>query len=614
MMRIIYCTTLFSVALFAPLQAASVFAGGNETVYSKPVTQSHPQQVFFGDTHAHSNNSPDSFSFGNLSQSPDLVYRYALGETMDAHNGMKTRIGRPLDFLVLSDHAEYIGMFARIVDEDPMVTATELGGRWAKFYQAGDFANLAADFVASLSAEVPPRVPNEVRADIWADVARMGDYYNRPGVFTAFNSYEWTSMPEGNNLHRVVIFKDDHDKVSQVVPFSALDSDDPEDLWSYLADYEDKTGGEVMSIAHNGNLSNGVMFASETLSGDPLDADYARRRMRWEPLYEVTQVKGDGEAHAWLSPDDPYADYETWDKTNVARTVDKKPEMLQFEYARSALQWGLTHEQSTGFNPFQFGFIGGTDIHTGFVDPDEANFFGKFPDSEPSDERTSNRMAGALWPNWRLAASGYAAIWAQENTRESLFAAMKRRETYATTGSRMTVRFFGGWDYKAGDESRSDMTDIGYNRGVPMGGVLGEARSGTSPRFMVAATRDPEGANLEKLQVVKGWLDAQGQRREKVFDIEVSPRPAPELEVLMTIEGRPAYSNEYGSPQLAKVWEDPEFDARLPAVYYVRVIEIPIPRWSTHDAAYFGVELDPQIPKSTRERAYTSPIWYTPAD
>lgn len=606
-------STVIALSALVLTAAIPVQAGGDEAIYSKPLADNFPQRVFFGDTHVHSNNSPDSFAFGNLSQSPHLVYRYARGETMDAHNGMRVRMGRPMDFLVLSDHAEYLGVFSRIVSEDSTVVETELGGRWAEYYRAGNFAALSADFVASLNAEEPPRIPGAVRSDIWREVTENGDRYNEPGVFTAFNAYEWTSMPEGNNLHRVVIFKDASDKVSQVVPFSAQDSDDPEDLWRYFAEYEKATGGEVMSIAHNGNLSNGEMFAAVTLSGEPLDADYARRRMRWEPLYEVTQVKGDGEAHPYLSPEDPYADYETWDKNNIDRSVDKRPEMLQFEYARSALQWGLTHDQNIGANPFKFGLIGGTDIHTGFVDPDEANFFGKFPDSEPSKDRTQNRMGGVLWPNWRLAASGYAAIWAKENTRESLYEAMKRKETYATTGSRMTVRFFGGWTYESDDVLRSDMAAIGYRQGVPMGGELTNSGKDGAPRFMVAAAKDPEGANLERLQVVKGWLDKAGARKEKVFDVAVTSKPAPgDWKPLTGAGGRPEYSNTYGSPQLQTVWEDSEFDASLSAVYYIRVIEIPIPRWSAYDAAYYDLELDAEVPTITQERAYTSPIWYTP--
>jgi hypothetical protein len=604
------------VALVAVLHTAGAMAANEAAHYSPAVAQDFPRQLLFGDTHAHSNNSPDSFSFGNLSQSPEMAYRYARGETMTAHNGMQVRIRRPMDFLVMSDHAEYLGVFARLAQNDAGLIATELGSRWHGFLQAGDYASLVQDFVQSLGSEEPPRLPVAAKRSIWADITRINDSFNDPGVFTTFNAYEWTSMPGGNNLHRVVIFRDAADKAGKVVPFSALDSDDPEDLWQYLADYERDHQGEVLAIAHNGNLSNGLMFADTTLAGEPLTADYASRRLRWEPLYEVTQVKGDGEAHPLLSPEDPFADYETWDADNIARDVPKEDWMLRYEYARSALKLGLGHERSLGVNPFQFGLIGGTDIHTGFADPDESNFFGKFPDSEPGPDRSSNNMGGSLWPNWRLAASGYAAVWAHENTRESIFAAMKRRETYATTGSRITVRLFAGWDFEADDVFRPDLAATGYARGVPMGGVLagpdGGRAADSSPRLLVMAARDPDGANLARIQVVKGWRDGDGQLREKVYDAVLAPGiDADEVTGAGSVKGA-TYDNSIGAPQLATVWRDPDFDPSARAFYYVRVLEIPTPRWTAYDASYFKLELPPGIPVVTRERAYTSPIWYSP--
>jgi hypothetical protein len=338
--------------------------------------------------------------------------------------------------------------------------------------------------------------------------------------------------------------------------------------------------------------------------------------MRWEPLYEVTQVKGDGEAHPQLSPDDPFADYETWDAGNLGNNAAKEAWMLKYEYARSALKLGLGHERTLGINPFQFGLIGGTDMHTGFADPDESNFFGKFPDSEPSPERSSNKMGGILWPNWQLASSGYAAVWAHDNTRESIYAALKRRETYATTGSRITVRLFGGWDFEPEDAWRPNLAATGYDRGVPMGGELAEStsgsRTGNSPRLLVMASRDPDGANLERIQVIKGWQGADGQLHEKVYDVAIAPGIAAEPGSGQgTVKGA-SYSNASGAAQLATVWRDPDFEPAARSFYYVRVLEIPTPRWTAYDASYFELELAPEIPTVTRERAYTSPIWYSP--
>ena len=586
--------------------------------YSPWADHDFPRQVLFGDTHSHSSNSPDAFSFGNQSQTPELAYRYARGETLTAHNGMRVRIARPMDFLVISDHAEYLGVFSRLLKGDPELAATELGARWLAYLQAGEYANLARDFVTSLGSAEPPRLPESLELRIWSELTQLNDRFNDPGVFTTFNAYEWTSMPGGNNLHRVVIFRDGADRAGKVRPFSALDGEDPEELWRALASYEEQQGGQAIAIAHNGNLSNGMMFADRDLSGAALTADYARRRLRWEPLYEVTQVKGDGEAHPQLSPDDPYADHETWDQDNLAHDTPKQPWMLRYEYARSALKLGLGHEASLGVNPFQFGLIGGTDIHTGFADPDERNFFGKFPDSEPGPERAASKMGGILWPNWRLASSGYAAVWAQRNTRDSIFEAFKRRETYATTGSRLVVRLFGGWDFESEDAWRPDLAAAGYARGVPMGGELtgsdvGLAR-GKAPRFLVMATRDPDGANIERLQIIKGWQGVDGALKERVYDIAIAPSapPGDDVEAGEVPASGAQYSNRWGSAQLSAVWRDPDFDPSQRAFYYLRVLEIETPRWTAYDADYFGLDLPPEVPTVTRERAYTSPIWFRP--
>jgi hypothetical protein len=485
---------------------------------------------------------------------------------------------------------------------------------------SGNFGMAMGEFVAAVSgAPDPRRLPESAKQIIWNDIADMADAHNQPGKFTALIGYEWTSQVRGNNLHRVVIFRDNADKAKNIVPFSALDSSDPEDLWKFLADYEHDFGGQVLAIAHNGNISNGLMFASETISGEPLTKDYANRRARWEPVYEVTQVKGDGEAHPTLSPTDEFADYETWDADNIGRNQAKEDWMLRHEYARGALKYGLELEKELGSNPYKFGMIGSTDSHTAFATAEEENFFGKFPDSEPLPARATNNMGGALWKNWRLASSGYAGVWATENTREAIHDAMQRREVYGTTGSRITVRLFAGWDYDAADIARPNFVDIGYAKGVPMGGDLTQAPEGGAPSLMVFASKDPDGANLDRIQIIKGWLDADGQSFEQIYDVALSPHrkidpetgKAPAVGSTVNVADA-SYTNTIGAVQLSAVWQDPDFDASTRAFYYVRVLEIPTPRWTAYDAKYFGVKMGDEVPMVQQDRAYTSPIWYTP--
>jgi hypothetical protein len=606
--------------LIALVALASGDAPAEEKSYSPGVGRDYPQNVYWGDTHLHTRNSPDAYSLGNRNLSPEDAYRFARGQELVAHNSMKVRLRRPLDFLVVSDHGEFLGAYYRHSTGDPSVVETEVGKRWTQFLKEGEPGRMMAAFTQSIYEPDPNYVlPMASKRLIWQDVADTADRYNDPGKFTAFSGYEWTSMIDGNNLHRVLVFKDDAEKVGQIAPFSAQDSIDPEDLFEALEEYESKTGGEVLSIPHNGNLSNGLMFSSTTLSGSPLSRAYAETRIRWEPLYEVTQVKGDGEAHPFLSPDDEFADYETWDADNIGRTHPKEDWMLQHEYARSALKLGLKFESELGVNPFKFGIIGSTDSHTALATAAEDNFFGKFPESEPTATRTETHVAGRLWSSWRLASSGYAAVWARENTRESLFAAMKRKETYGTTGSRIVVRFFGGWEYADDDVDRPDYADIGYAKGVPMGGDLTRGPRGKAPSFMVVASKDPDGATLDRVQIVKGWLEKDGSLGEKVYDVALSDGrqvdaktgKAPPVGSTVNV-AQASYTNSIGDAQLAAFWSDPDFDRKQRAFYYVRVIEIPTPRWTTYDAKFFGIQLPAEVPLIQQDRAYTSAIWYTP--
>lgn len=591
-----------------------------ETEYSPSVGVDYPQQVFWGDTHLHTRNSADAYSLGNMNLTPADAFRFAQGQAVNAHNNMQVRLRRPLDFLVVSDHAEYLGGYYRFNVNDPLVVGTKAGDQWSAYLAEGNPGKLIAAFTASMKDPVNNYpFPEGTRVAIWQDVAQTADEYNRPGTFTAFTGYEWTSMINGNNLHRVVVYKDSADKAGQVAPFSGQDSLDPQDLWQALADYEDATGGEVFAIAHNGNLSNGMMFPNKTVDGQPLTTAYAEMRARWEPIYEVSQVKGDGEAHPTLSPNDEFADFENWDWDNIGRTQNKEDWMLKHEYARGALKLGLQYEQDLGANPFKFGLIASTDGHNSISTAQEDNFFGKFPESEPSVERTQNSMANnQLWQNWRIVASGYAAVWAKENTRASIFEAMKRREVYATTGSRITVRFFGGWNFQGEDIDRPNYLDLGYAQGVPMGGDLVKAERGQNLGFMITAAKDPDGPNLDRIQVIKGWLDRQGKLQEKVYDVAWSGERTVDANGKLEAVGstvnveKASFNNSIGSPQLATVWQDPDFDRRERAFYYVRVLEIPRPRWTAYDAVYFDLELPDEIPMVLQDRAYTSPIWYTP--
>jgi hypothetical protein len=596
--------------------------------YSPPVAADYPQRVFWGDLHLHTRHSADAYGFGTQAISMADAYRFARGQELTTSTGQRARLRRPLDFLAITDHAEYLGAYyhtdaGHTESGAGDLAVTPLAKRWAEFLKSGEDIKLLREFVTALTQQSPDlTLPESYYRYVWSEVTQVADEYNDPGNFTALIGYEWSSQPGGNNLHRVVIYRDDAATVSQLTPFSAQDSKDPEDLWAALQRYETSTGGRAMAIPHNGNLSNGLMFAEKTLKGEPLIASYAKRRARWGPVVEVTQVKCDGEAHPTLSPTDEFANYENWDQFNIMMIEPKQPWMLRTEYARSALGVGLQQQRKTGANPFQFGMVGATDSHTGMSTTNEDNFFGKFPSSEPSAERMFASMAPTVdipARNWSLAASGLTGVWARENTRESLFDALARREVYATTGTRISVRLFGGWDYQARDVLRADYVRIGYSRGVPMGGELSAAPSGRSPGFMVAAAKDPDGANLDRIQIIKGWIDAENKVHEKIYDIALADGRQVNLEtgkappVGNTVDiAEPSYTNAIGDPGLATVWVDPDFDPQNPAFYYARVIEIPTPRWTAYDAGFFKRAPPEGVPMTTTKRAYTSPIWYQP--
>jgi hypothetical protein len=388
-----------------------------------------------------------------------------------------------------------------------------------------------------------------------------------------------------------------------------------------MQSYEDQTGGRVLAIPHNGNLSNGIMFPDvNPATNRRLTAAYARNRMRWEPLYEVTQIKGDGEAHPYLSPNDEFADYETWDQGNLGPVL-KETSMLQYEYAREALKNGLRHEERLGVNPYKFGLEGATDSHTALATAEEDNFFGKHSMTEPNPDRMTTDVGHFeenRWPGWYQVASGYTGVWATENTREAIFDAMMRKETYATTGPRIAVRFFGGWDFVVDDANTRLPANVGYYKGVPMGGDLTRAPDGQAPSFLVAARKDPMSGNLDRVQVIKGWLDADGETHEQIYDVVWAGDRQPGADGKLPPVGNTVdvanatWTNLIGSPELITVWTDPDFNPIQRAFYYARVLEIPTPRWTAYEAKYFGVPAPSESPMTTQERAYTSPIWYTP--
>jgi hypothetical protein len=515
---------------------------------------------------------------------------------------------------------------------DPKVMATEQGRKWNKQIQSGQGADAAVDIITSFGAgtiplEIIPLPGTPIYRSVWLDTIKAAEQANDPGRFTTFIGFEWTSTTGGNNLHRNVIFRDNGERASRVEPYTTLKplgSDNPRDLWKWMAAYEEKTGGNVLAIPHNGNLSNGRMFPIiESFTGKRVDRAYAEGSAKWERLVEATQIKGDGETHPFLSPNDEFADFERWDKGNLDGSEPKKKEMLEFEYARAALKNGLKLEKELGVNPYKFGMVGSTDSHTGLATADEDNFWGKTSAAEPSATRTEhvfikNAKTGVTVMNWEASASGYAAVWATANTREAIWDAMQRKETYATTGPRMVVRFFGGWDFQAADANNRLPASIGYTKGVPMGGDLSKAPNGQAPTFLVAALKDPIGANLDRYQIIKGWLDAKGEAHEKVYDVAWSGDRKPGADGKLPSVGNTVdvpnatWSNTIGAPELIAVWKDPDFDPAQRAFYYGRVIEIPTPRWTAYDAKYYGIKMPKEVPMTVADRAYTSPIWYTP--
>lgn len=599
--------------------------------YSPYTDKPYAQQPLWGDTHLHTTISGDAIAFGTILTHAD-AYQLALGKEVVTSHGIKSKLSRPLDFLVVADHAEGYGLVRELRAGNPKLLADkdQRIQRWYKMLNAGEFqsALVGGELVyGQATGNLPQSVleATDLINDVWQESVKTATRYNNPGTFTAFHGFEWSSLIQGNNLHRVVIFADGEDKVSQTQPLDSNSSgQDPEQLWAWMQRYEDSSGGQVLAIPHNSNLSNGIMFQTRRNNGEPITAAYANNRMRWEPLTEITQIKGDSETHAQLSPNDEFADFETWDKGNLGGVQATTADMFDGSYVRAALKNGLLIDQAVGANPFRFGVIGSTDSHTGIPSAEENNFYGKNAFKEPSPDRwklpkkkpkqkTRTKQGG-----WEFSASGMAAVWAKENTRQSIFDAMKRKETYGTSGPRMSLRMFAGWEFSAADAKQRDIAEVGYQKGVPMGGDISAGPKNTAPGFLIAGRMDPIGATLDRLQVVKGWVDSSGKAQEKVYDIAwVGDRrlnkagKLPAIESTVDVE-QATWSNEQGAAELISFWQDPDFVAEQRAFYYARLLEVPTPRWTAYDQKRFAIKMDEEVPMVIQERAYGSPIWYLP--
>ena len=589
----------------------------------------YPTDVFWGDTHLHTSNSIDAFGFGNR-LGTEAALRFARGETVTSTKGVEAKLSRPLDFLVISDHSDALGATRALYDAPRLLVRDPLLKRWWDMMHESEEGSIrvTSELIDRAAKQTLPAALTDSASQakrigkLWRSHNGTVDDYNEPGKFSAFIGFEYTPMPQGDNLHRVVMYRDGSDKANTFLPFSALSNPDPEQLWAWMGEYETTTGGKILAMPHNSNVSNGLMFAMTRLDGSPIDKAYAEIRAKFEPVVEITQIKGDSESHPFLSPNDEFADYGIagWDKCNLSCTQDMDENSYAGSYVREALKRGLQLEKETGVNPYAFGVIGSTDSHTSLATADEDNFYGKHTGNEINvqDRAIQQQNLGTRKERygWHYLASGYAAAWANENTREGIFDAFIRREVYATTGPRISVRLFGGFDFTESDIA-SDLVAAGYEKGVPMGGELRNTTS-KAPSFLVRAVMDPESANLDRVQIVKGWIDLEGETHEKVYNVAWSDsesRSQDENGKLANVGSTvnladASWQNNIGAPQLQALWQDPEFDGSQNAFYYARVLEIPTPTWPLFDAVRTGTKLGDEVIKVQQERAYTSPIWY----
>ena len=588
--------------------------------------ESYPlRNAYFGDLHVHTANSLDAYNVG-VRATPDDAYRYARGEAVIHPLGYPVRLqGEPLDFYAVTDHAENLGLAAAMADPDSPLAAHPL----ARQFQGSDpeeswKARIALAAPQLTGKPVPGLDAAAIIGPTWQASIDAAERHNRPGRFTTFIGYEYSPQPGGANLHRNVIFAGG---AVPPLPFSAADSINPEDLWSWL-DTQRANGIEAMAIPHNPNWSQGLMFPRSNAAGEPIDADYAEQRSRNEPLVEITQVKGTSETHPALSPVDEWADFEIWKMSKMVvspdGTVARGEGATTGAYARDALRTGLELERNIGANPYRFGFIGSSDGHNAASPVEEDRYFGKLGTRDGSPEArgsvpgtTTPPHAGAGGDTLDFGASGLAGVWAEENTRASIYRALRRRETFATSGPRIRLRFFAGYDLADELTGSHDGIAEAYARGVPMGGELLE-QPDSVPEFLVWALQDPRETWLQRAQIVKGWVEA-GESRERVFDVACSDGLAPDAETHRcpdngaTVDlGDCSPTLDAGAVELRTLWRDPTFRPEQRAFYYLRVLQNPTCRWSTWDALRAGVAPQPAVPATIQERAWSSPIWYVP--
>jgi len=579
-------------------------------------------QLYWGDTHLHTGLSFDAYTFGTKGR-PDDAYRYAKGlPIVHPVTGLLTKINRPLDFLIIADHAEALGVVARLLEGEASEVANTKAGAFIVETGKGGSQSALDEVYKSISL-VGSGLPNDTGLTMldlvdlhgenirpaWYESIEAADEHNEPGQFSAIIGWEWTSQPGGANFHRVVFLQQDASVARQFLPYSALESENPEALWAWLDSQSEKTGAEFLAIPHGPNISAGLMFSRNNFAGEPMNKAYAETQARLEPAIEVTQIKGDSETLSLFSPEDQFADFETYNFLSIP--TGKAPEPSKGDYVRSGLRTGLQLGAELGTNPFKMGMAAGTDSHTGLPTIEESSFGGKSGHDNKPGKRSGPSGVGASL-GWDMGAAGFTGVWAQDNTRRAIFEAFKRKEIYASTGPRMSVRFFGGSDFRKSD-LKKDIAARGYKKGVPMGGDLSVGKD--APSFIVSAMKDPDGANLDRIQIIKGWLKSDGTTEERVYDVALSggrtdgATPVGNTVNLNTGE----YTNDIGEPLLAAVWKDPDFDPTLAAFYYARVLEIPTPRYSLYDAIALGIDVkETGHPATLQERAYTSPIWYTP--
>ena len=609
------CYVVLIALLFLPIARAQdnqdVGEPGRESKKPNPLNN-----VYFGEQHLHSEMSPDAYAMG-VRQKMEDAYRYGMGEEITlSTTGEKIKKGTPYDFVALTDHAEYLGVFPELSDPNSPLADNPLA-KLINSTNTDDQNKAASEVIASIESAKPtgPFVdfvsPKIIRSN-WKRHVDTANKYNKPGEFTTLIAFEWTSIPDSQNMHRNVFFRDN---TGPEVPYSSFDSVDPEDLWTYL-EIQRNAGHENFAIPHNGNVSNGLMYAPTNYRGDPIDERYAKRRQLNEPLTEIIQTKGQSDTHPSLSPNDEFADFEMFPNLIGTSRVSK----VKHGFVRQALTDGLLHEQKLGTNPFKYGIVAGADVHSGYSGNEENNWHGAHGVADDTPKRRLDPKPNASGENaYTVGTAGATAVWAPENTREAIFDSMKRKETYGTSGPLIRLRFFGGWDYADGLIEDPKFIEKAYAGGVPMGGDLMEIpEKSTAPVFAIWALKDPQSGNLDRVQIIKGWTK-DGKTHEKIYDValsddrKVDPKTGKVPPVGNTVDVKNAtYTNDIGDSQLTAVWEDPDFDPAQHAVYYVRVLEIPTPRWSTYDAKKLGVDLPKDVAAAIQERAWSSPIWYTP--